>query len=49
MSKTERFTIKPREIRGHQEHDQGCGRHDNRPKRLRTRQAVKRAAIKEWA
>ena len=27
---------------------QGCGRHDNRPKRLRTRGNQNKSAIKEW-
>jgi hypothetical protein len=34
--------------RGHQKWDSGCGTHDNRPKRQRTRYAVKRAAISEF-
>jgi len=29
-------------------HDQGCGKHDNRPKRLRTRETQTTSAIKEW-
>ncbi len=34
---------------GHQRHDQGCGRHqDRKNKRQRTRQAANAAAIKEW-
>ena len=34
---------------GHQSHDQGCGRHqDRRNKRQRTRQAANTVAIKEW-
>ncbi|MGA1712513.1 MAG: hypothetical protein ACO4CS_14625 [bacterium] len=34
---------------GHQSHDQGCGRHqDRRNRRQRTRQAIKAAALKEW-
>jgi hypothetical protein len=27
---------------------QGCGRHDTRPKRLRTRGNAVKAAVKEW-
>jgi hypothetical protein len=27
---------------------QGCGRHDNRPKRLRTRGNQNKSAIREW-
>lgn len=40
-----RIRIKREDIKartGHQEHDLGCGRHDNRPKRKRTRAAQKR-------
>lgn len=29
-------------------HDQGCGKHDTRPKRLRTRGNAVKAAVKEW-
>ncbi len=32
---------------GHQQHISGCGRHDNRPKRLRTRSATIREALKD--
>ncbi len=34
--------------KGHQEHDQGCGKHDNRPRRKRTRQAQKQDWINEY-
>lgn len=34
---------------GHQEHDQGCGRHqDRRNRRQRTRGAADRKALQEW-
>ena len=33
---------------GHQAHISGCGRHDNRPKRQRTRQAANKKAINEY-
>jgi len=40
-----RIRIKHEDIKvreGHKEHDLGCGRHDDRPKRKRTRQTQKR-------
>jgi hypothetical protein len=47
------FVIKPKKVLeipvGHcYNHDQGCGRHDTRPKRLRTRGNAVKAAVKEW-
>jgi len=33
---------------GHQERDQGCGTHDSRPRRQRTRQAQKQNWKKEY-
>ena len=42
-------TKKPWEVsRGHQGHRSGSGQHDSRPKRLRTRGAQKRQAMKDW-
>ena len=39
---------KPWEIsRGHQEPDQGCGKHDERPRRERTRRDSNRKAIRD--
>lgn len=40
-----RIRIKKEDIKireGHLEHDKGCGRHDDRPRRKRTRQTQKR-------
>lgn len=34
--------------RGHEDHLTGTGVHDNRPKRIRTRGAANRKAIKEF-
>ena len=34
---------------GHQSRSQGCGHHDNRPKRLRTRATKNRAALRDFA
>lgn len=33
---------------GHKSNDNGCGYHDNRPKRKRTRSAQFKAYLKEW-
>lgn len=47
----ERIRIKAKDIKariGHQEHDQGCGKHDSRPKRKRTRQTQKRAWLEDY-
>ena len=33
---------------GHQTRESGCGVHSNKPKRQRTRQAVRDAVLKEW-
>ncbi len=33
---------------GHQLHSQGCGKHDSRPKRLRTRQSQRQKWTKEY-
>jgi hypothetical protein len=47
--KTEKIKLnlkKPWELpRGHQDHDQGCGKHDNRPRRERTRRYQLRKAL----
>jgi hypothetical protein len=45
------LTIKASDIKvstGHKCSDQGCGRHDNRPKRLRTRQSIRRQILKSY-
>ena len=34
--------------KGHNSHLSGGGQHDSRPKRLRTRQAANRQALKDW-
>lgn len=34
--------------KGHNDHRSGSGQHDNRPKRLRTRQARNSKAIADW-
>lgn len=33
---------------GHKQHQAGCGVHDNRPNRARTRSDANRKAIREW-
>jgi hypothetical protein len=47
--KTEKIKLNLKKIweisRGHQEHDQGCGKHDSRPRKERTRRDQLRKAI----
>lgn len=33
---------------GHREHDLGCGKHDSRPKRCRTRQTQLKKMLREF-
>jgi hypothetical protein len=50
MSK--KVKINPRKIwqlpKGHSQHQSGSGEHDNRPKRLRTRQAKNTQAMRDY-
>ena len=47
--KTEKIKLNLKKMweisRGHQEHDQGCGRHDSRPRKERTRKDQLRKAL----
>ena len=50
MSKSDKIRIKAEDIKvstGHQPHITGTGKHDNRPKRERTRSNVNKKAIKD--
>ena len=49
--KRSKLVIKARDLKvstGHHLHDQGCGRHDSRPRRDRTRSSQRRQWMKEW-
>lgn len=41
-------SVKDQRGREHIQHRGGAGSHDSRPKRVRTRNAQKRAYLKEW-
>lgn len=43
-----RVRAKHKQSTGHAAHDQGCGSHDSRPKRQRTRQSQKAKILKDW-
>ena len=48
---SEKILIRKEDIKpstGHSQHDSGSGYHDHRPKRLRTRAAQRRQAVKDY-
>ena len=49
--KKTKIVIKKEDIKpshGHSLHDNGCGVHDNRPKRIRTRSAQQQRALQDY-
>jgi hypothetical protein len=49
--KSEKINLNLKKIwevpKGHQEHDQGCGRHNDKPRKQRTRRDEVRQAIRD--